>query len=335
MLVLGVETSCDDTAAAVLLDGREILSNLVSSQDGVHSPYGGVVPELASRQHVRQVLPMVDRALREAEIGLKDLDGLAVTYGPGLAGSLLVGLSMVKALAFRWGIPFVGVNHLEAHLLAIFLERDVPFPYIALLASGGHTLLYLVRGLSQYHYLGGTRDDAAGEAYDKVAKLMGLGYPGGRVIDELAQKGNPRAIAFPRSRIKRIKPVSYDFSFSGIKTSVLHYLKDEKHAGWEEHKADIAASFQEAVVDMLLTPTLKAVEEFGIMRVVLAGGVSANSRLRARMEEKGRQVGAEVYYSSIRFCTDNAAMIALAGYHSLRQGRRDEVCLNADPDLTL
>jgi N6-L-threonylcarbamoyladenine synthase len=335
MLVLGVETSCDDTAAAVLLDGREILSNLVSSQDGVHSPYGGVVPELASRQHVRQVLPMVDRALREAEIGLKDLDGLAVTYGPGLAGSLLVGLSMVKALAFRWGIPFVGVNHLEAHLLAIFLERDVPFPYIALLASGGHTLLYLVRGVSQYHYLGGTRDDAAGEAYDKVAKLMGLGYPGGRVIDELAQKGNPRAIAFPRSRIKRTKTVSYDFSFSGIKTSVLHYLKDEKHAGWEEHKADIAASFQEAVVDMLLTPTLKAVEEFGIMRVVLAGGVSANSRLRARMEEKGRQVGAEVYYSSIRFCTDNAAMIALAGYHSLRQGRRDEFCLNADPDLTL
>ena len=213
MFVLGIETSCDDTAAAVLLDGRIILSNLVSSQDAVHSPYGGVVPELASRQHVKNILPIVDQAIERAGIGLKDLGGFAVTYGPGLTGSLLVGLSFVKGASYRWGIPYVGVNHLEAHLLAIFLEREVPFPYIALLASGGHTLLYLVRDFSDYLYLGGTRDDAAGEAYDKVAKMMGLGYPGGRVIDQMAKDGDPRAIRFPRARMKS---GSYDFSFSGI-----------------------------------------------------------------------------------------------------------------------
>jgi len=332
MLVLGVETSCDDTAAAVLLDGRKILSNLVSSQDQVHGPYGGVVPELASRQHVRHVLPIVDDALQRAGVGLKDLSGLAVTFGPGLAGSLLVGLSLVKGLSFRWGIPYVGVNHLEAHLLAIFLEKNVQFPYIALLASGGHTLLYLVRGIGDYLYLGGTRDDAAGEAYDKVAKLMGLGYPGGRIIDQLAKQGDPKAISFPRARIKKS---SYDFSFSGLKTAVFHYLKTNPKEVWEEQKADIAASFQEAVVDMLVAPTIRIINELNVKRLVLAGGVSANSRLRARTEEIGQETGVEVHFPSPRFCTDNAAMVALAGYHWLKRGRRDDACLDADADLTL
>ncbi len=332
MLVLGVESSCDDTAAAVLLDGHRILSNLVSSQDEVHGPYGGVVPELASRQHIRQVLPIVDEALKRAGVGLSDLNGLAVTFGPGLAGSLLVGLSLIKGLSFRWGIPYVGVNHLEAHLLAIFLEKDVPFPYIALLASGGHTLLYVVKDIGDYHYVGGTRDDAAGEAYDKVAKLMGLGYPGGRVIDQLAKLGNPKAISFPRARIKKS---SYDFSFSGLKTAIFHYLKNNPEKVGSERKADIAASFQEAVVDMLITPTMKIADELKINRVVLAGGVSANSRLRAKMAEKGEEQGVEVHFSSPGFCTDNAAMIALAGYHLLKEGRWNDFTLNADADLTL
>jgi N6-L-threonylcarbamoyladenine synthase len=332
MLVLGVETSCDDTAAAILLNGRTVLANLVSSQDTVHGPFGGVVPELASRQHVRHILPILDGALEKAGVGLKDLDGIAVTRGPGLVGSLLVGLSVVKGISFRWGIPFVGINHLEAHLLAIFLEREVPFPYIALLASGGHTLLYKVRDFSDYLYLGGTRDDAAGEAYDKVAKMMGLGYPGGRVIDQLARNGNPKAVSFPRSRMKK---GSYDFSFSGLKTAVWHYLKAHGKDRGKTQKADIAASFQEAVVDMLVAPTLRAARELGVSRIVLAGGVAANSRLRWRMVEKTEEEEMEVYFPSPALCTDNGAMIALSGYHWLKRGRRDDFRLNADADLTL
>ena len=331
MLVLGVETSCDDTAAAVLLDGRTTLANLVSSQDAIHGPYGGVVPELASRQHVRHILPIVEGALQKAGIGLRELDGIAVTRGPGLVGSLLVGLSVAKGISFRWDIPYVGVNHLEAHLLAIFLEREISFPYIALLASGGHTLLYRVRDFGDYLYLGGTQDDAAGEAYDKVAKMMGLGYPGGKVIDQLAKSGNAKAIAFPRARLKR---GTYDFSFSGLKTAVLHYLKAQGDR-WEAQKADVAASFQEAVVDMLVTPTLRAARELEVERVVLAGGVAANSRLRERMREETERGGREVYFPSPLLCTDNGAMIALCGYHRLRHRHRDDFCLNADADLTL
>jgi N6-L-threonylcarbamoyladenine synthase len=332
MLVLGVESSCDDTAAAVLRDGREILANIVSSQDAIHGPYGGVVPELASRQHIRQILPIIDAALQKAEVRLNDIDGIAVTSGPGLVGSLLVGISVVKGISFRLGIPFVGVNHLEAHLLAIFLEREISFPYLALLASGGHTLLYRVKGFGDYQYLGGTRDDAAGEAYDKAAKMMGLGYPGGKVIDQLARQGDPRAVKFPRARLKK---GAYDFSFSGLKTALWHYLKEAGQSDWASRKADVAASFQEAVVDMLVATTMRAARDHEAARIVLAGGVSANSRLREHMTEACRSVGMEVHFPSPYFCTDNAAMIALAGYHKLKRGERAPYGLNADADMTL
>src|SRR5215468_11373088 len=291
MLILGVETSCDDTAAAVLRDGRTILANVVSSQDQIHSRYGGVVPELASRQHIQNILPIVDGTLQKAGVAVQDLDGMAVTYGPGLVGSLLVGLSMIKGMSYRWHIPYVGVNHLEAHLLAIQLEREVAFPYIALLASGGHTLLYWVKDIGAYVHLGGTRDDAAGEAYDKVAKMMGLGYPGGRIIDDLAKDGNRRAIRFPRARLKK---GTYEFSFSGIKTSVWHYLKSQAPEEWESKKTDIAASFQEAVVDMLVQPTVRAALDYDVKQIVLSGGVAANRRLREKMKETAEAERIEV-----------------------------------------
>jgi tRNA N6-adenosine threonylcarbamoyltransferase len=332
MLVLGVETSCDDTAAAVLQDGRTILANMVSSQDEVHGPYGGVVPELASRQHIQNIMPIVDGALKKAGATTKDLDGIAVTHGPGLVGSLLVGLSLVKGMSFRSGIPYVGVNHLEAHLLAIQLEQEVAFPYIALLASGGHTLLYCVRGVGDYVHLGGTRDDAAGEAFDKVAKMMGLGYPGGRIIDQLALGGNAKAIRFPRARLKGD---AYGFSFSGIKTALWHFLKTRPEGEIGLMQADIAASFQEAVVDMLVRPTIKAATAYGVGRIVLSGGVAANSRLRAKMQEEADAVGMKAFFPAPKFCTDNGAMIALTGTHWLTRGRRDDFCLNADADLTL
>ena len=332
MLVLGIETSCDDTAAAVLEDGRKVRANLVSSQDEIHSPYGGVVPELASRQHVRHILPIIDGALKKAGVGLSEIGGIAVTRGPGLVGSLLVGLSVAKGISYRWHIPYVGVNHLEAHLLAIFLEREVSFPYLSLLASGGHTQLYVVRDFGDYRYLGGTRDDAAGEAFDKVAKMMGLGYPGGRVIDRLAGSGNPKTIRFPRARLKK---GSYDFSFSGLKTAVWHYLKGLDEGRRKSEQADIAASFQEAVVDMLVGPTLRAARDMDVRRIVLAGGVAANSRLRQKMKQTAEAESSEVYFPSLALCTDNGAMIALAGYHSLKNGRTDDIRLNADADLTL
>ncbi len=331
MIVLGVETSCDDTAAAVLEDGRVVRANLVSSQDAVHAPYGGIVPEMASRQHIGTIQPLVDRALEHAGVAPAEIDGLAVTYGPGLTGSLLVGLSFVKGWSFRSGIPYVGVNHLEAHVLSIFLEKEVAFPYLALVASGGHTLLYIVRSFGNYEHLGGTLDDAAGEAYDKVAKMMGLGFPGGRVIDDLAKQGDPRAVAFPRARLR----TPYDFSFSGLKTSVWHYLTRKRQDRWRDEMADVAASFQEAVVDMLISPTLRAAAEFGVKRIVLGGGVSANSRLRGKMAEKAGEAGAELHYPSPRFCTDNGAMVALVGSRRLERGGRNGPRLNADPALIL
>jgi N6-L-threonylcarbamoyladenine synthase len=343
MVILGLETSCDDTAAAVLA-GSDLRSSVVSSQDAVHGPYGGIVPELASRHHLANLLAVLQAALDKAAVAIGDVEGIAVTYGPGLVGSLLVGLSAAKGIALTRGVPLVGVNHLEGHLLAIFLERRIEFPYVALLASGGHTSLYLVEEPGRYRRVGATRDDAAGEAFDKAAKMLGLGFPGGRVIDRLARSGDPKAIRFPRAMIRGSK---YDFSFSGVKTALREFLRREhgvatSAAGSAANRGvperllrDIAASFQEAVVDMLVTPTLGAAEALGVPRIVVSGGVSANSRLRARMESDARRAGFTVAFPSPCFCTDNAAMIAYAGARRLERGERDDLSLNAEASLPL
>ena len=349
MIVLGIETSCDDTAAAVLADGR-LRSSIVSSQDAVHGPYGGIVPELASRHHVANILVVIHAALEQAGVGIGDIEGIAVTRGPGLVGSLLVGLSAAKGIALSRGLPLVGVNHLEGHLLAIFLERRVEFPYLALLVSGGHTSLYLAEAVGRYRRIGCTRDDAAGEAFDKAAKMLGLGFPGGRVVDRLARSGNPAAIRFPRAVVRRSR---YDFSFSGLKTALREELRKRGHSDFPGHVgqvelarspenlnvpfsvADVAASFQEAVVDMLVAPTLEAARELGVSRVVVSGGVSANSRLRERMLSDGQERGLEIFFPSPRFCTDNGAMIAYAGAERLARGEQDALTLNAVASLAL
>lgn len=343
--MLGIETSCDDTAAAVLC-GRVIAANVVSSQDEVHSPYGGVVPELASRQHIRNVLPIIDQALQIAGVRLEQLDGIAVTCGPGLVGSLLVGVSVAKALALARNLPLIGVNHLEGHLLAVLLEQEVAFPFLCLLVSGGHSSLYLARDWGDYELLGATRDDAAGEAFDKGAKMLGLGYPGGRVIDRLAQSGDPGAVRFPRAHLKpslsqacpersrRAEGTGpYGFSFSGLKTALRQFLQVQGRITYRDE--DIAASYQEAVVDMLVGPTLRAARELGLERVVVSGGVSANSRLRQRMAEAGEQAGLQVFVPSLKLCTDNAAMIAFAGAWRLARGQRASLQLNASATLPL
>ena len=332
MKLLAVESSCDDTAAAVLEDGA-VRSSIVASQDDVHRAYGGVVPELASRSHIRAITPTISRALAEADLTLDDIDAVAATFGPGLVGSLLVGLCAAKAIAYARRLPFLGVNHLEGHLLSVQLERPVDFPYVALLASGGHTSLYLARALGDYALLGATRDDAAGEAFDKVAKLLGLGYPGGRVLDALGQRGDPAAIRFPRARLKRGGD-RFDFSFSGIKTAVALHVRE--HGADAADHPHIAASFQEAVVDMLLDQAFAAVDASGVTRLVLAGGVSANSRLRARAATAASARGLELIIPSLRYCTDNAAMIGLAAHYRLARGERDDLTLNATAiaDLT-
>jgi N6-L-threonylcarbamoyladenine synthase len=327
MRVLAIETSCDDTAAAVVDEGG-VRSSVVASQDPVHGPYGGVVPELASRQHVLTIVPVIERALGDAGVGLDEIDAVAATYGPGLVGSLLVGLQAGKGIALERGLPFVGVNHLEGHLLAILLDRPVPFPSLGLLVSGGHTSLYVVDGVGIYRQLGRTRDDAAGEAFDKAAKMLGLGYPGGREIDRLAASGDRRAVRFPRAILKR---GTYDFSFSGLKTALRQYLLDGDGAPL----ADVCASFQEAVVDMLVRPTLKAARALGIGSVVVSGGVSANSRLRARMTEAGAEGGIEVAFPRPAYCTDNAAMIGYAGRERLLRGERHPLTLNAEATLPI
>lgn len=327
MRVLAIETSCDDTAAAVL-DGEGVRSSIVASQDMIHAKYGGIVPELASRQHLTAILPVVERALADAGIELDDVEAVTATYGPGLVGSLLVGLQVAKGIAYERGLPFVGVNHLEGHLLAILLDRPVAFPYLGLLVSGGHTSLYLVEDLGRYRQLGRTRDDAAGEAFDKGAKMLGLGFPGGKEIDQRAASGDRTAIRFPRAALKR---GGYDFSFSGVKTSLRQYLLDDGGARLE----DVCASFQEAIVDMLVQPTLRAAREVGAAAIVVSGGVSANRRLRTAMTEAGTAAGFDVAFPRFAYCTDNAAMIGYAGRMRLLRGERHPLTLNATATLPL
>jgi len=332
MIVLGIETSCDETAAAVLDGGRKILSSVVASQDDVHAPYGGVVPELASRRHLEVIVPVIRRALAEAGMGLSDLDGIAVTQGPGLVGSLLVGCSVAKALSWAHGTPLVGVNHLEGHIYAAFLDERAPeYPFLALVVSGGHTALYVAETPRRYVRVGQTRDDAAGEAFDKVAKLLGLGYPGGPAIEQAAQGGNAAAIRFPTASMS---DGAADFSFSGIKTAVsLHVRK--AGALSTAHVADVAASFQATVVKTLVRKSLRAGQRLGIRRLVLTGGVAANTALRQALGAECGERGWELFIPSRALCTDNAAMIAAAGHDRLEAGERAPLTMNADPGMAL
>ena len=332
MNILGIESSCDETAAAVLAVGRRILSSIVASQDPVHAPYGGVVPELASRRHLEMIVPVVEEALTQAGVKLDDLDGIAVTQGPGLVGSLLVGCSLAKALAWVRGLPLVGVNHLEGHIFAAFLEPAAPeYPFLALVVSGGHTALYHAPAPLRYELLGQTRDDAAGEAFDKVAKLLGLGYPGGPIIERTARAGDPLAIAFPIAQMTDQTP---DFSFSGIKTSVSYFVRRAAPLS-AAAVADVSASFQATVVKMLVRKTVKAAARRGVRRIVLTGGVAANEALRSALAAEAAGCGIGLHVPSPRLCTDNAAMIAAAGAARLAAGERASLGMNALPDLSL
>jgi len=324
MLILGIDTSCDDTSASVVENGTKIISNIISSQTEIHKKYGGIVPELASRRHIEMIWPVVDEALKTVDVKLEELSGVAVCHGPGLIGSLLVGCSFAKAICYSKQIPLLAVNHLEGHIFSAFLEEPKPsFPFIALIVSGGHTCLYRVDGFGKYRELGRTRDDAAGEAYDKVSKLLGLGYPGGPVIERLANDGNPKSIDFPRAYM----PESLDFSFSGVKTAVLNFVKEQRAKSKEQRVNDIAASFQASVIDVLVRKTEWAIKKERIKKVTLTGGVAANSELRKRMKEMCAAREADIFIPSISLCTDNAAMIAAAGYHHLMAGNI------AGPDL--
>ncbi|BDG10380.1 tRNA (adenosine(37)-N6)-threonylcarbamoyltransferase complex transferase subunit TsaD [Anaeromyxobacter paludicola] len=329
MRILGIETSCDETAAAVVEDGRRALSDVVATQIEIHRRWGGVVPELASRNHVVQVMPVVDEALARAGVEPAGIDGIAVTSGPGLVGALLVGVQAAKALALAWEKPLARVNHLEGHLLASFLADPPPsFPYLGLVVSGGHTSLYLAEDFGRYRCLGQTRDDAAGEAFDKGAKLLGLPYPGGVAIDRLAKDGDRAAVRFPKAVVKG---ADLDFSFSGLKTALLHHVKK---LGVPEGQAlaDLCASYQEAIVGALVQKLFRAARRLQLDRVVLSGGVAANGRLRQAVQEKAAEFeGIEVFLPAIRHCTDNAAMIAVAGTHALRRGEAQGPELNADP----
>lgn len=328
MLLLAIESSCDETAAAVLQDGTNLLSSVVDTQIQIHSPYGGVVPELASRRHIATVYPVVEQALQQAEIRLGQLDAIAATQGPGLVGSLLIGMSFAKALAYVEDIPCIGVDHMTGHLLSVFLGQNPPdFPYVALIASGGHSSIYLVHDYLSFELLGRTRDDAAGEAFDKVAKLLGLDYPGGPVIAANAIKGNREAIKFPRAWLEAD---SLDFSFSGVKTAVVNYVNNANRKKEQLEIADICASFQEAVIDVLVEKTIAAAKKLEVSQVVLAGGVGANQRLREHLTTRGREEKMDVFLPPIHFCTDNAAMIAVAGYHLFNSGRFETDAIDMD-----
>ncbi|MFZ2446394.1 MAG: tRNA (adenosine(37)-N6)-threonylcarbamoyltransferase complex transferase subunit TsaD [Syntrophobacteraceae bacterium] len=324
MVILGIETSCDETAAAVVECGNRILSDVVASQAPIHGPYGGVVPELASRKHLEYIIPVIERALKEADYPPQKLDVIAATQGPGLVGALLVGLGAAKAMAYALGIPFIPVNHLEGHIQAAFLGDERPDgPFVCLVVSGGHTALYRVEPNGTSLLLGATRDDAAGEAFDKVAKLLDIGYPGGIVIDRLASAGNPEAFHFPRSRFDR---ESLEFSFSGLKTAAANFIRQNGRPGTAETSGsyaleDFAASFQEAIVDVLVSKSFKAAEQCGLSRIAAVGGVAANSGLRQKLADEARARGMRLYLPPVRFCTDNAVMIASAAYHKwMRSG---------------
>ena len=332
MRVLGIETSCDETGVAVVEDGA-VRSNLLASQVEVHERFGGVVPELASRAHVEALNPLLERALGEAGIGFGDLDGVAVTVGPGLVGALLVGMAAAKSIALATRTPLIGVNHLEGHILANSIEHGPDLaPAVCLVVSGGHTMLVHMPEPPRYELLGQTVDDAAGEAFDKIARFIGLGFPGGPALDRLARTGDPDAIRFPRAMADS---GDYDFSLSGLKTAVLRYVKAEREAGRDVDTADLAASFQEAIVDVQVAKTMDAARERGTGRVLLGGGVVANSRLRDRMEKAGAEAGIEVRFPSMSLCTDNGAMIAVAGARRLARGERTELSIGADPALEL
>lgn len=331
--LLAVESSCDETAAAVVLNGREVLSNVIASQIDLHKLYGGVVPEIASRKHVENVNQVIEQALKEAALTIQDVDGVCVTYGPGLVGALLVGVGTAKAISYAAGKPLIGVHHIEGHISANYIcHKELEPPFLCLVVSGGHSHLVIVKDYGEYDIIGRTRDDAAGEAFDKVARSIGLGYPGGPKIDALAPEGDKDAIAFPRASVEG---APYDFSFSGVKSAVLNYINGCKMKGIQYSQADIAASFQEAVTDVLVAHTMLAAENFDVSKVAMAGGVACNNGLRTKMQESCKERGYSLYYPEPVFCTDNAAMIGAAGYYEFIRGRRDGWDLNAVPGLKL
>lgn len=330
--ILGIESSCDETAAAVVKNGREVLSNIISSQIVIHRKFGGVVPEIASRKHIENIMPVIDAALREANVSLEQIDAVAVTYGPGLVGALLVGLSAAKSLAWAADKPLIGVNHLEGHVFANFLaDEDLKPPFMALVVSGGHTALLKVTGYNSFELLGQTRDDAAGEAFDKIARVMSLPYPGGPEIERLAMGGNDEAMHFPLAKLD--KP--YEFSFSGLKSAVINYLHNQEQAGREVNRSDVAASFQRAVVDALVKQAVQAMQAMGYQKIVLAGGVSANKTLQNTLTQAMEGIGAQLVHPTPILCTDNAVMIACRGYFMYQVGIKSPLDLNAVPSLKL
>lgn len=331
--ILSIESSCDETAAAIVVDGREVKSNIIYSQIELHKLYGGVVPEIASRKHVEKVNQVIRAAIEEAHVTWDDIDAVAVTYGPGLVGALLVGVSAAKAVAYAKKKPLVGVHHIEGHIAANYIEHpDLEPPFMCMVASGGHSHLVYVKDYTTFEIVGRTRDDAAGEAFDKVARAIGLGYPGGPKIDKLAKEGNKEAIHFPRAFME---DAPYDFSFSGLKSAVLNYLNGYEMKHQEINRADVAASFQQAVVDVLTDNSVRAAKAYGCKKLALAGGVASNSALRENMQRVAAKQGLQFYYPSPIFCTDNAAMIGVAGYHNYMAGIRDGLDLNAIPNLKI
>lgn len=333
ILILAIESSCDETAAAVVKNGREVLSNIISSQIALHTLYGGVVPEIASRKHIEKINQVIQAALSEADVTLEEIDAVGVTYGPGLVGALLVGVAEAKALAYAAGKPLVGVHHIEGHIAANFIEhKELEPPFFSLVVSGGHTHLVHVKDYGKFDIIGRTRDDAAGEAFDKVARAIGLGYPGGPKIDKVAKEGNPEAIAFPRAHME---DAPYDFSFSGVKSAVLNYINGCKMKGETYCQADVAASFQKAVTDVLVDNAMRAVEEYQIDRFAIAGGVASNTALREAMKRACDERNVKFYYPSPVYCTDNAAMIGTAAYYEYKNGTRHGWDLNAVPNLKL